>query len=66
MAVVEQLKFIEIEPLFDEERDGKYILGFGEIRVHTAQSFAGRVAEVEQLAAREQLVLLDYSAGPPE
>jgi hypothetical protein len=58
-----RLGFAEVEPMADEEREGRYTLWLSEVRVHTAESFARRVAAVEQLAAREGLVVSDYSAG---
>jgi hypothetical protein len=65
METVERLGFTDIEPLFDEEHEGRFILYFSEVCVHTARSFAERVALVEQVAAREGLVVADYSAGYP-
>jgi hypothetical protein len=58
-----ELGFTEIEPLADEEQEDRYTLCFSEVRVHSARSFAERVAVVEQLAAREGLVMSDFSAG---
>ena len=66
MDAVQKMGFTEAEPLFDEEQEGHFIVEFAEIRVHTARSFAERVASVEQLAAREGLVMADFSAGRPE
>jgi hypothetical protein len=63
MGRVRGMGFTEVEPMADEERDGRYILWFAEVRVHTAESFAERVAAVEHLAAQEGLVVSDYSAG---
>jgi hypothetical protein len=66
MEVVGELGFAEVEPLIDEEREGHYTLWFAEVRVHTAASFAERVAAVEQLAAQEGLVMSDFSTSHPE
>lgn len=66
MEEVSGLSFTEVEPMADEEREGQYTLWFAEVRVHSARSFAERVAAVEQLAAREGLVMSDFSAGRPE
>jgi hypothetical protein len=66
MDEVGGLGFTEVEPMADEEREGRYTLWFAEVRVHTARSFAGRVAAVERIAARERLVVADFSAGRPE
>lgn len=63
MAELSALGFVEIEAMFDDENPGKCILGFGEVCVHSAESFARRVESVEGLAAREGLQLSDYSAG---
>ena len=66
MGQVSGLGFTEVEPLADEEQAGRYTLWFAEVRVHTAASFAARVAAVERLAAREGLVMSDFSAGTAE
>jgi hypothetical protein len=66
MDEVGGLGFTEVEPLSDEEREGRYLLWFAEVRVHSAASFAERVAVVEQLAGREGLVVSDFSAGHPD
>jgi hypothetical protein len=66
MEEVGVLGFTEVEPLADEEQEGRYILWFAEVRVHSARSFAERVAAVEQLAAREGLVMSDFAAGRPD
>jgi hypothetical protein len=63
MAEVGGMGFSEVEPMADEEREGRYTLWFAEVCVHTADSFARRVATIEELAAREGLVMSDYSAG---
>lgn len=63
MGEVRRLRFAEVEPLADEEHAGRYKLWFSEICVHTAATFAARVAVIEQLAERERLVVSDYSAG---
>jgi hypothetical protein len=65
MEEVARLGFTDVEPLFDEEREGRFILGFCEVQVHTARSFAERVALVERFAAREGLEVADFSAGHP-
>jgi hypothetical protein len=62
MEEVGRLGFTEVEPLADEEREGHYTLWFAEVRVHSAQSLAERVAAVEQFASREGLVMSDFSA----
>jgi hypothetical protein len=54
--------FPEIEPMLDEEQQGLYIVWFAEVCVHSADSFAQRVAAVERFAAHEGLVVYDYSA----
>jgi hypothetical protein len=66
MEEVGGLGFTEAEPLADEEREGRFTLWFAEVRAHSARSFAARVAAVEQLAAREGLVMSDFSAGRPD
>jgi hypothetical protein len=66
MEEVGGLGFTEVEPIADEEQEGQYTLWFAEVRVHSGRSFADRVAEVEKLAAREGLVVSDFSAGRPE
>jgi hypothetical protein len=66
MEEVGGLGFTEVEPLADEEQEGRYTLWFAEVRIHSARSFAERVAMVEQLAAHEGLVMSDFSAGRPE
>lgn len=66
MEEVGALGFAEVEPMADEEQEGRYILWFAEVHVHSAHSFAVRVATVEQLAIREGLVMSDFSAGRPE
>lgn len=63
MDTVRGMGFTEVEPMADEVRDGQYILWFAELCVHTTDSFAQRVAAVEQLAASEGLAVSDYSAG---
>jgi hypothetical protein len=63
MGTLTEMGFTRVEPMEDEDTEGRYILWFQEVRVHTADSFASRVATVEQLAARERLVFWDYSAG---
>lgn len=55
--------FHRVEPMADEDEEGRYILWFQEVRVHSAESFAARVAAVEELAAQEGLEVWDYSAG---
>jgi hypothetical protein len=55
--------FNEVEALFDDDQEGSFILGCTEERLHTADSFAGRVATIEAFAARNGLILWDYSAG---
>ena len=66
MGEVGGLGFTAVEPLANEEREGRYALWFAEVRVHTARSFAERVEIVEQFAAREGLVMSDFSAGRPD
>jgi hypothetical protein len=66
MDDVAGLGFTEVEPIFDEEREGRFILGFAEVCVHTAESFAQRVEVVERFAEREGLELSDYSAARPD
>jgi hypothetical protein len=66
MEEVGGLGFTEVEPLADEEQEGRYTLWFAEVRVHSAGSFAERVVAVEHLAAREGLVMSDFSAGRSE
>lgn len=63
MDEVEGLGFTEVEPLADEEQAERFLLWFAEVRVHSAVSFAERVAVVEHLAGREGLVVSDFSAG---
>jgi len=63
MDEVGGLGFTEVEPMADEEQERRYTLWFAEVRVHSAQSFAERVAAVEQLAVREGLLMSDFSAG---
>lgn len=63
MRSLRGLGFHDAEPLFDEEREGRFLIWFAEQRTHSAESFAARVAEVEAFAADNGLVLLDYSAG---
>ena len=63
MAGVGELGFAEAEPGWREDRDGEYTLWLSEVRRHTADSFARRVAQVEEYAAREGLTVADYSAG---
>ena len=63
MGVLAGMGFHHVEPISDEDEEGLYILCFEETCVHTADSFAARVATVEELAAREQLEFWDYSAG---
>jgi hypothetical protein len=60
------LGFTEVEPMVDEEHEGRFRLGFAEVGVHTAGSFARRVEVVERLAEREGLELSDYSAARPD
>jgi hypothetical protein len=62
MEAIAKLGFTEIEPMADEEQEGRCSLWFAEVCIHTADSFGRRVAIVEQLAAREGLVVSDYSA----
>lgn len=57
------LGFNEVEPMLDEDREGRYILWFAMVGVHNADSFAGLVSQVEELAAREALAVFDFSAG---
>jgi hypothetical protein len=66
MDTLTGMGFSGVEPMDDGDTEGRYILWFQEVRVHTADSFAARVAAVEELATREQLELWDYSAGWPE
>jgi hypothetical protein len=66
MEEISRLGFADIEPLIDDEQEARFILGFSEVRVHTAQSFAERAAVVKQLADREGLTVDDVSAGLPE
>ena len=66
MESLVEMGFPEVEPMFDEDQEGRYILWFAEVRVHTPDSFAQRVAEVERFAGREGLVLSDYAAGRVE
>jgi hypothetical protein len=47
-----------VKPLADEG-----IVWFQEVRVHTADSFAARVADVAELAARERLEFWSYGVG---
>jgi hypothetical protein len=63
MKSVSGMGFTEVEPMADEVLEGRYSLWLSEERVHTADSFAQRVAVVEQFAAREGLMVSDYSAG---
>ena len=65
MEAAGRLGFTEVEPLPDEEREGRFTLSLAEVRAHTARSFAARLAAVEKLAAREGLVVADYTAGQP-
>lgn len=66
MSEVSSLGFTEVEPLGVESEEDQFILGFAEIRVHTARSFVERLEAVNKLAAREGVMLVDYSAGLPE
>jgi hypothetical protein len=63
MDTLAAMGFPRVEPMADEDGEGRYILWFQEVRVHTADSFAARVAAVDELAARERLEFWDYSAG---
>jgi hypothetical protein len=63
MDTLAGMGFPRAEPMADEDEEGRYILWFQEVCVHTADSFAARVAAVEELAAREGLEFWDYSAG---
>ena len=63
MEMLGGMGFTEAEPMAAEEQEGQYILWFAEVCLHTAESFARRVAAVEQLAVREGLVVSDFSAG---
>ncbi len=60
---ISRLGFAEVEPSTSENCEGQYTLWFSEVCVHTAQSFAARVAVVEQFAESKDLVVLDFSAG---
>ena len=62
MRSLEELGFPEIEPLLDEQSEGRFLLWFAETCTHTAESFAQRVAALEAFAASNDLVLSDYSA----
>jgi hypothetical protein len=63
LRLLADLGFSEVEPMFDEGQEGRFLLWAAEEGTHTARSFAWRVAEVEAFAARNGLVLSDYSAG---
>jgi hypothetical protein len=63
MDTLAGMGFTNVEPMEDDEQEGRYTLWVQEVCVHTAESFANRVAAVEQLASREGLVVSDYSAG---
>jgi hypothetical protein len=66
MDEVGRLGFTEVEPLADEECEGRYLLWFAEVGVHSSASYAERVSLVEQLANRKGLVVSDFSAGRPD
>ncbi len=66
MRAAQSMGFTDVEPIADDGQEGRYSLCFAEIRVHTAESFVQRLAEVNQLAAREGLSPSDYSAGLDE
>jgi hypothetical protein len=63
MRSLQGLGFHDVEPLFDEKWEGRFLIWFAEKRTHSAESFAARVAEVEAFAADNGLVLSDFSAG---
>jgi hypothetical protein len=60
---ISSLGFAEVEPIIDENCEGQYSLWFSEVCIHTARSFATRVAVVEQFAESKGLVVSDFSAG---
>jgi hypothetical protein len=60
---ISSLGFAEVEPITDENCEGQYSLWFSEVCIHTARSFATRVAVVEQFAESKGLVVSDFSAG---
>lgn len=60
------LGITEVEPQFDEEREGLFVLWLSEICEHTSDSFTARVAIIQGLADRSGLELADYSAGRPD
>ncbi len=62
LGAVIEMGFTEFEPMADEEHEGRYTLWFAEVCVHSTDSFARRVATVEQFASREGLVVPDYAA----
>lgn len=66
MQDVMAMGFAEVDPDPDDELDDVYDLYFAEVCVHDADTFARRVVEVQELATRKRLTLVDFSAGDPD
>jgi hypothetical protein len=60
------LGFTEVNPDFDDEDQGTYALVAEQIAVHDANTFLAMLQQVKRLAASEQVMVADYSAGLPD
>jgi hypothetical protein len=55
--------FVDVEPLFDKEHEGFFVIGFSETTVHTADSFASQVGSLAKYARDNGFQLEDWGVG---